>query len=61
MVTNLDDVVDGLVRSRGIEASSVRNSFEMGVRVACAGQVKLHAHKDILARPPRQMCVARSP
>ena len=29
MVTNLDDVVDGLVRSRGIEASSVRNSFEM--------------------------------
>ena len=29
MVTNLGDVVDGLVRSRGIEASSVRNSFEM--------------------------------
>ena len=29
MVTNLGNAVDGPVRSRGIEASTVRNSFEM--------------------------------
>lgn len=64
VVTNLGNAVDGLVRSRGIEASNVRNSFEMKTkwvsRVGCAGQV-LHAHKDRLARPPQQMCMTRNP
>ena len=40
MVTNLGDVVDGLVRSRGIEASSVRNSFEMKTKWVSALRVQ---------------------
>ena len=40
MVTNLGNAVDGLVRSRGIEASSVRNRFEMKTKWVSALRVQ---------------------
>ena len=40
MVTNLGNAVDGLVRSRGIEASTVRNSFEIKTKWVSALRVQ---------------------